>query len=429
MKFSSLIITFSFIILLTSCTQTSTTKITNKNDYEQYLSVSENLKLKNEKMNLFFWENKLEKQQSQYPYLRKIAAVNSALFSTTGDIDYLIEAEQKLQEVNRKRETSGGLRALARNYISQHRFQESLELLKKAEINGEKLRLTQGMLFDVHLELGNYKEAEEYLTEIKQINDFGYLIRASKWNDVQGNLDTAISFLERALEIVKSGKDKDLLDWSYSNLADYYGHNNEIQKSYNYYLKSLEINPANAYSKKGIAWIVYSYEKNPEEAFRIIEAIQKNHQSPDYYLLKSEMAEYMNDTENKNKNIQLYLSSVQNPKYGDMYNHYNAKLYLEELEKKEEALAIIQKEIKNRPTPESYDLLAWVSYQKGEVEDALIIVEKYVKGKTYEPEAMYHLAEIYKANGYITKAKKLKEELMESSYELGPVMASKIENI
>lgn len=428
MKNLSLIIVFSFVFICVSCTQEST-KVTDRNDYEQYLTVSKNTKLENEKLNLIFWENKLEKQQSQYPYLRKIAAVNSALFTSTGNIDYLIEAEEKLREVLQKQETSGSFRALARNYISQHRFQEALELLKKAEINGEKLRQTQGMLFDVYLELGNYKQAEVYLTKIKQMNDFGYLIRASKWNDAQGNLETAIAFLESALEIVKSSKDKNLLEWSYSNLGDYYGHHNEIEKSYSFYLKSLEINPSNAYAKKGIAWIVYSHEKNPEEALRIIDAIQEKHQSPDYFLLKAEIAEFMNNSQEKDKNIQLYFTSVKNPKYGDMYNQHNAILYLEELKNGQQASVIIEEEIKNRPTPQSYGLLAWASYQKGNFQEALIIAEKYVKGKTYEPEAMYHLAEIYKANGLLSNAKELKKELIESSYELGPLMTAKIQNI
>lgn len=404
-------------------------KITNKDDYQHYLVAQNQAKLIREQENLLFWENKLSKTPSQHPYLVKIAAANTALFSMTGDIRYLKNAEKKLLAANKKSISSGNMRALARNYISQHKFQEALVLLEKAEANGENLMASQKMLFDVHLELGNHTEAEKYLKGIAHHNDFDYLIRASKWSDTTGDLDSAISYLQRALAIAEASKNKELILWSYTNLADFYGHNNEVKRSYEFYLKSLAIDPTNAYAKKGIAWIVYSHEKNPEEAMRILSVVQKSHQSPDYDLLKAEMAAYMNRAKDKKKYLASFLASTANEMYGDMYNQYNAKLYLDEYENESLALPIIEREIKNRPTAASYDLLAWASYKKGALQEALDIVVTYVEGKTHEPEALYHLAEIYKANELLEKAQYLKKELIESSYELGPIMAQKIQEI
>ena len=49
--------------------------------------------------------------------------------------------------------------------------------------------------------------------------------------------------------------------------------------------------------------------------------------------------------------------------------------------------------------------------------------------KTLEPVAMYHLAEILKANGNITFIQDIKSALLESSFELGLVMTEKIEQL
>ena len=430
MKISTLIIYLSCtIFLLSACSNKADNKITSKEDYQHYLAAKPQIKAIQERENLSFWENKLLEHPDQYPYLAKIASANTKLFSYTGEIRYLKSAELSLIALNKKTINAGHLRALARNYISQHKFQESLTLLIKAEENGENLIATQKMLFDVHLELGNDTKAEKYLKVLEQSNGFDYLIRASKWSDERGNLDRAISYLQRALAIAEASKNDELLLWSYTNLADFYGHNNQIKKSYEFYLKSLELDPNNAYAKKGIAWIVYSYENNPEESMRILSVIQKNHQSPDYKLLQAELAEYMDDEKQKKKYLQTYLSAVENEMYGEMYNQYNAKLFLEEYSNEDTALAIIKREIANRPTAASYDLLAWATLKNGAVRDALTIAEKHVVGKTYEPEALYHLAEIYKANDMPEKAKRLKDELVESSYELGPLMAVKIKQI
>ncbi|GGG58696.1 tetratricopeptide repeat protein [Bizionia arctica] len=426
-KFASMVLLLLFI---TSC-QTNQNNITSVDDYNPYLEKKENKSLQKATEDLNFWEKKLEKEPSQYPYMAKIASAQSQIFHTTGDIDYLILAEENLIQVNKltNYKQSGYLRSLARNYISQHKFKESLELLKTAETNGDNLKGTQKMFFDVYLELGNYELAKTYLYKIKDVSDFDYLIRLSKWSDHQGDLQAAIKYMEQALTISEASKVDGFMQWTYTNIADFYGHNGEIEKSYKYYLKALALNPDDAYAKKGIAWIVYSYEKQPDEALRILNTISQEHNAPDYYLFKAEIAEYQNNLEAKDENLSQYFNAVANTKYGNMYNKYNAILYAEDLQKWDEALQIANTEIANRPTPQSYDLLAWTYYNKGNYVNALLIAEEHIADKTFEPEALYHLAEIYKANGKIAEAEGLKKELLESTFELGPLMEREIQKI
>ena len=91
--------------------------------------------------------------------------------------------------------------------------------------------------------------------------------------------------------------------------------------------------------------------------------------------------------------------------------------------------SVIQEEITNRPTPESYDLLAWAAFKRGNTQESLRIAKKYIEGKSHEPEVLYHLAEIYKANKMEEAKNVLKKELLDSSYELGPVFLAKIQKI
>ncbi|WP_452223240.1 tetratricopeptide repeat protein [Lacinutrix chionoecetis] len=417
------------LALLFNCKEEKAT-ITNAKDYEAYLT-AENKKLSEAKEEHLFWANKLEKTPSQFPYLAKLASAESQLFGATGNIENLVRAEANLIELNEKTKenNAGHLRSLARNYISQHRFKESLALLEKAEVLGEDLESTQKMLFDVHMELGNYDEAKSYLEKVVDLNSFDYLIRTAKWNDHIGNLDAAIKYMEKAMAKAESSNLKGIKQWSYTNIADFYGHDGQIEKSYNYFLKALELDPNNAYAKKGIAWIVYSYERNPEEALRILNAITEQYNAPDYYLLKAEIAEYLEDDNSKNKYLDQYNAAVQKKEYGEMYNAYNAKLFAEDPKRMDSALTIANREIENRATPQSYDLLAWYYHNKGDHKKALDIVNQYVIDKTYEPETLYHVAEIYKANGMTKELKPLKEELIGASYELGPLMEKKINQL
>ncbi|MCH2033981.1 MAG: cell surface protein [Tenacibaculum sp.] len=427
MRLKYTIYTILFFSLLACSNKNTNETITNKNDYDSFLNTSNTSELKKTKENLSFWEKKLRQTPSQYPYLSKIAAVNTNLFTLTGKINYLKAAEQNLVELNQKAISTGNLRALARNYISQHKFKEALTLLKKAEKIGEELSATQKMLFDVHLELGNTDEATFYLNQIQKFSDFDYYIRAGKLNDHNGDLYSAINFLEKALHIAKLKNNKHLLVWSYTNLGDFYGHNNDIKKSYKYYLKSLAIQPFNSYAKKGIAWIVYSYENNPDEALRILNKIKENNASPDYSLLLAEIYEYKKDLKMKNNHLNSFLKATEDKSYGVMYNSHVAKVILDEFDEHSKAYPVINQEIENRATPESYDLLAWSAYKKGDFKKSLQIANEHIVGKSFEPSILYHLAEIYKANGLFNETSKIKEDLLECAYELGPITFNKIE--
>lgn len=416
------------ILLLFSCSSKSENNVVNKEDYDKYLS-SEDVETTSKYFEL--WNSKIKPDSVQLLSFGNVAGEYTKFFKKTGDIEYLKKAEQALTKAVDIANIgkAGYRRALARNYISQHRFREALELAEEANKLGGGSADSQSLLFDIHMELGNYDVAEKYLDSIKNMSNFGYLIRVSKWNDYKGDLDTTIKFMEKAKGKAESSKNKALMIWSYTNLADYYGHAGRIVDSYNHYLKTLELDPKNAYAKKGIAWIAFSNDDNPEEAMRILDSVTKKYNAPDYYLLKAEIADYINDDYERSENLDKYFLATENPAYGDMYNAYNVSLYLEETQQYDKALQLAQKEVENRPTAESYSWLAYSYLKKGDNEKAEEIISKHVDGKTFEPALLYQAAEIYKANGNLEKVEALKGELIGAIYELGPNMKKPIQDL
>lgn len=405
--------------------------IIGQDDYNKYLEIKDNKSKEFIQNEIDFWQKKYDKAPNQTSFLSLLASNYTKLFENTGAIKNIYKSEELLLKVNNAYHYSevGPIRSLGRNYIIQHRFQEALVLANKALAIGEGMKQTQKLLFDVNMELGNYADAEKNLKAITDKNDFDFLIRVSKWNDHLGDLKTAISFMEKAKDMAIKNDNKNLKIWSFSNLGDMNGHAGNIQKSYDYYLKTLEIEPNNSYALKGIAWIAFSHEKNTIEATRIIDAISKTHNTPDFYLLKAQMADYGNNQEVKDKNINAYFKMLKTINYGVMYNKYNTLIYADNKNTASKALEIAKLEIENRPTPDSYDLLAWSYYNLGETKKALEITQKYVVGKSFEPTLNFHVATIYKANNKNDKIAPIKEELLKSSFELGPNFEKKIVNL
>ena len=416
------------ILLLFSCSTKDENNIAKKEDYDKYLASTDS-----ETTSKYFelWNSKIKPDSIQLLSFGNVAGEYTRFFKNTGDIHYLKKAEQALTKAvaiaNIGKE--GYRRALARNYISQHRFREALVLAEEASELGGGSMDSHSLLFDVHMELGNHDVAEQYLDSIKNMSNFGYLIRLSKWNDYKGDLDTTIKFMEKAKEKAESSKNKALMVWSFTNLADYYGHAGRITDSYNHYLRALELDPKNAYAKKGIAWIAFSNDDNPEEAMRILDSVTKQYNAPDYYLLKAEIADYLNDDYKRSENLDRYFLAIENPDYGDMYNAYNVGLYLEETKQFDKALQLAEKEVENRPTAESYSWLAYSHLKMGNKQKAQEIVKDHVDGKTFEPALLFHAAEVYKANGNSEKVAALKGELIGAIYELGPNMKKQIQDL
>jgi hypothetical protein len=63
----------------------------------------------------------------------------------------------------------------------------------------------------------------------------------------------------------------------------------------------------------------------------------------------------------------------------------------------------------------------------GDERKALEIVLQYVDGKTQEPDALFHVGIICRANGMMEESEKLLKLAHESSFELGPNITQVIE--
>ena len=121
-----------------------------------------------------------------------------------------------------------------------------------------------------------------------------------------------------------------------------------------------------------------------------------------------------------------FVNEVTKPAYGDMYNKYLITIYADDKNEIEKALMLAEKEVMNRPTPETYNWLAWVKFKQGKTKEAYKIASDKVYRRSFEPDALYTTAIIFAANGKKTEAKEMLNECAASSFEIGPVTTKKV---
>jgi tetratricopeptide (TPR) repeat protein len=423
MKYTALII---LSILLFNCREEKKV-VVNRTDYEMYLTSSPNQALAKVNEELSFWKNRLAESPNSKTNLLRIAGLYSGRFQLNGEVEDLHRSDS-IYNLILASTTLGKdniYRSLAANNITKHEFRQARTNLQEALAIGDGKASSYLMLVDVNLELGDYPGAEHILKSFTNKKSFAYLIRDAKIKDHQGDLDSAIILMEHAVDRIK--ENKSLFTWTMSNLGDMYGHASRISESYQAYLEVLKQDPDYDHALKGIAWIAFVHDRNTQEAKRILNFIDTRKATPDMHLMLAEIAEVENDAREKKKQLELFTNEARNSKYGGMYNTYLAKLEAEEFSNPQTAISIAEQEIQNRPTPLSYDLLAWGLFHKGEYREALEIANKNVLNRTYEPVALYHMAMIYKSNGLEKEARNYFEQASESSFELGPTISKRIE--
>ena len=420
-----LILAFSCFTLL-SCSKQEE-QIVHPSDYSMYVGRGQNEALARLNEEMRFWEQKLSEVHDSETYRVRVGGLLASRFLLTGQIED-IEASDSLYQLVLKttsKENAAIHRSMAVNCITQHQFRQAYSHIQKALEIGEGKATSLFMMADVCLELGDKAGAKIALRKIATREFFPYLIREAKIKDHEGKLDTAIVLMERALQQVK--ETPSLFLWTQSNLGDMYGHAGRIKDAYQAYLAVLKQDPDYDYALKGIAWIAFSHDRNYKEAKRIASHIGEKRGTPDMHLFLAQIAAAENNQDEKVKQLDKFTQLATASRYGDMYNKYLSLLEAEELSNPTKAILIAQKEVQNRPTAQSYDLLAWGYFQSGDVKEALSIAREHIENRTSEPDALYHLGMIFHANGFKKEARRYLRKAANSSFELGPVISKKIQ--
>jgi tetratricopeptide (TPR) repeat protein len=426
--------TAGVIALLCFCSCTSNSpRITRAEDYDRYLklkSPSFLRSLQNIDTDISFWSQRLKKIPLDLVSRVKLASLYASRFKIAGDIQNIHTSDSLYLLANPliKIGSSSVYKALAANCITQHKFRQAKLYVDTALHMGDGKYTSLLMQCDVSIELGDLLLARKSLADITDKNDFDYLIREAKLLDHEGDLSQAIKKMEKAVNQVQASNNDKLFAWAETNLGDMYGHGNRFSDAYQCYLAVLKKNPEDLYALKGIAWLAFSHDKNVNEAKRILNYLSKVHPVPDYDLILAQIADYEHDQTRKDKLQAKFLGEVANPLYGDMYNKYVFYLTSDESRDINKALWIAEREVNNRPTPQSFDLLAWAKFQSGYKDEALNIESRFVENKNFEPDAFFHMGMIYASTGEISKGKKYLKRARSSSFELGPTKSEQIAN-
>ena len=440
MKEIAILLAGTIIWSLSSLNTTETTEvktpIVQKTDYSPIVSQLEDgsytEKIKFQKIRqINFWENQIRDKGEGYLFLEKLARLHQQLFEVTGDIHELNISNDYYHRAalqSKGNYKASMLLAQSANYIQLHAFAKAKEKSEAAILLADDPFEPSMMLFDALMELGEYRAAEQIMETYSGSSSFDYLVRYGKFLDHQGDLEGAIAMTELARDQV-SGLQKEKLHWVSTHLADMYGHRGDIRQSYEAYLNVLKEEPLNLHALRGIAWVAYAHDNNPEAAQEILQTIQSNTALPDSYLLLSELAAVEGDATRSEEWMSSFTETIKTSNLESLYHTYLTEVELDKKEDPIRALRMAQDEYDRRSTPETAILLANAYAQIGAKEKALEIVTSSLVTSSHEPGIQYQRGSLLYTLGQKRKGKKMLKEALEASYELGPNVTHEIKKL
>ncbi len=370
--------------------------------------------------NLAFWSGKMQNRPENFVNGPEYGSALLTNFKSKGNIDDLISADSLLQKTHEGylKKDPNVLRALVYYAILQHRFTQADSLLKIAKsIDGDSNPGNLFTEFDVCFERGNYARAKIILSLMKNDKSYPYFFRLSKYEHYEGSFDSAASHMMIAASIAQSPVLKQV---ALSNAGDLYLHNGDCKKAYSAYLDCLKMNCSDFHSLGKIAMIALLHDKNIDLAKRMIDLILANNSSPEYILLKEQIAESEAAQSSQVKLSKKFESETANLPYGLMYSKYLIDLYTGVLAEPSKAVALARKEISNRATPQTYCWYAWALLSHGDTAKAYQVYQSFVSKKPLEALELYYMGRLMKSLNKSYNAQQFFTAAYKNRYDLSP---------
>ena len=424
-----IIIFISFLAIISSCNKNKG-PVTDTKFVDSLLSnykMSE-AQIINEK-DIIFWKNKLDKAPVGFLEAQQYAGNLVARFHLYGDINDLKTADSILHWLNQqyKEQDAGPLRTLAGYAILQHRFKEAYDYVQKALALGSERYASELLNFDAAFELGQDQLAKNILSRIKATNEYGYFFRLSKYKHLVGELDSSIAAMKKATEL--AGNSIGLRQTAISNTGDLYMHAADPANANKLYMQSIRLDASDLHSLMGIGWIALVHDRQDSLAEKIFKFVQTKTKSPEVLLKLAQVAEQRADSISEKKYADEFVHIVTDTVYGNMYNKYLIDLYSGFLHEPAKAVAIAERELTNRVSPQTYSWYVWSLYKNNQQQKALELYDKYVSGKPLEGLELYYMGKMMKGIGKGYNAEQYFKVAYKNRYDLSPAKQKDLEGL
>ena len=280
--------------------------------------------------------------------------------------------------------------------LARHAFGEALAAAREAVAQGPRDMDAWGALYDAAFAAGKYAEAERALTRLEP--GVGRRVREALWLEARGETDRAAARLGEACRSMFQPGRRRPLAWCLTELGHLELRRKGPRAAAVLYAAALEALPGYREAVEGLADLAYA-RRDWGEAKRLYRRIAVD-AHPDLYLRLAEIRRLEGDVQAAERWQKEFLRVATAPGAEPLHAHPLALLWAEHAETRDAALAVALRDVGRRPTIQSWDVLAWVRFRRGEFGAALAASDRAFAWGVPSPTMEYHRGRILQALGF-----------------------------
>ena len=371
-----------------------------------------------------FFEGRLAQDPGNFMIAGQLVARYMLRFQVSANLADVRRAESLARSVLPLVSDTGGAYArLGAVYLTQHKFAAAYDAARRGVAWNPANQGALGVLFDAAVASGRYAVAESTLTKLRP-GRLPYQFRAAHMLSMQGRMDGAYHALDHAcVQLARAAVRPQQLAWCLTELA-------KIQLARDgggepaaaaLYEQALAVQPGYRAAIEGLADLAFA--RGDWRAARDLFAPIAVDAHPDLYLRLAEVHRAIGEPEAAQRYERQFLAVARAPDAEALYAHPLALYYASSRVTIDTALAIARRDVARRPAIESYDVLSWVLFRRGDLAAALAASDQARRWGMPTPTMDFHRAQILAALGRNSEAAALLKPVLAQPSLLEPAAA------
>ena len=345
-----------------------------------------------------FFESRLAQDSDNFMVGGQLVARYLMRFQVAADLEDVRRAEVVARSVlPLVSDSAGAFARLGVVYLTQHKFAEAYAAARSAVAWNPRNQEALGLLFDAGVATGRYAVAESTLSRLAP-GRVSYQLRLAHWLTARGRTDGAYHAMDHACrQLARAQIRPQAVAWCLTELAKIRHVREGEAAAAALYGRALEIQPGYRAALEGLADLAYA-RRDWAEAARLFRRIAAD-AHPDLYLRLAEAHSALGDSAAAARWERAFLRVARAPGAEALYAHPLALYYAARPLTLDTAVAVARRDVARRPAVESYDVLSWVLFRRGELSSALAASDRARRWGAPSPTMDYHRARILAALG------------------------------
>lgn len=302
--------------------------------------------------------------------------------------------------------------------LMQHRFGEAYDFALRAVTADPDREVALGALFDASLATGRYATVDS-LIENADRDALAWRVRRAQWLDATGESVSAASVMDAVCDrLERAGSRAQSLAWCLVELAGMTHGAYGPDAAERILHRALRTQPGYRGAIEGLADLAHARGEWARAHDLYLDIATDAH--PDLYLRLAEVSRELEREADAEMWEMTFLKIATDPGAEPLFALPLALHFAASPDTRDAALAVAMRDLERRNAVETWDVLSWIHFLRGEHALALAAAESAVRWGSPSPTMLYHRARILDAAGRSDEAVKLLSDALADPTRLEP---------